>query len=77
TTRPTNFLRVLNNQFLQISGDTTNVVNKNLTSPSPLVWHKPTFIDAFLYKMKKNLEFPRTKLFGPLYFWSLLILREL
>lgn len=49
-------LRVLNKQFIGIAGDTANVVAKKLPkSPAP-VSHKPAFIDAFLYKMKKNRD---------------------
>lgn len=47
-------LRVLNKQFIGIAGDTVNAVAKKLTSSPPLVSRKPAFIDAFLYKMKKN-----------------------
>ncbi|CAL5214533.1 unnamed protein product [Lathyrus oleraceus] len=60
--RPTDLLRVLNKQFLGLAGDTTNAVAKKLTSPPPpLVSRKPAFIDAFLYKMKKNPELLKNK----------------
>ncbi|XP_058740738.1 small ribosomal subunit protein uS19m-like [Vicia villosa] len=58
--RPTDFLRVLNKQFLGIAGDTANVIAQKLTSPSPLS-RKPAFIDAFMYKMKKNPELLKNK----------------
>ena len=59
--RPTDMLRVLNNEFLGIAGDTANAVAKKLTSSPPLVSCKPAFIDAFLYKMKKNPELLKNK----------------
>ncbi|KAI5433735.1 hypothetical protein KIW84_020846 [Lathyrus oleraceus] len=60
--RPADLLRVLNKQFLGLAGDTANAVAKKLTSPPPpLVSRKPAFIDAFLYKMKKNPELLKNK----------------
>ncbi|KAK2431167.1 ribosomal protein S19, mitochondrial [Trifolium repens] len=59
--RPTDFLRVLNKQFLGIASDTANTVAKKLTSSAPVVSRKPAFIDAFLYKMKKNPELLKNK----------------
>ena len=47
-------LRALTKQFLGIVGDTANTVAKKPPPPPPLVSRKPAFIDAFLYKMKKN-----------------------
>lgn len=49
-------LRVLKNQFFGSVGNVaTTVAKKPLPPPpSPPVSHKPAFIDAFLYKMKKN-----------------------
>ncbi|TKY63884.1 K(+) efflux antiporter 2 [Spatholobus suberectus] len=52
--RPTMMLRVLNKQFLGIVGDAANAATKKPPPPPPLVSRKPAFIDAFLYKMKKN-----------------------
>ncbi|KAK7292640.1 hypothetical protein RJT34_15491 [Clitoria ternatea] len=53
--RPTMMLRVLHQQFLGIVGDAANtVIKKPPPPPAPLVSRKPAFIDAFLYKMKKN-----------------------
>lgn len=46
-------LRVLNKQFLGIVGDAATAVAKK-PPPPPVVSRKPAFIDAFLYKMKKN-----------------------
>ncbi|XP_022634883.1 uncharacterized protein LOC106757219 isoform X1 [Vigna radiata var. radiata] len=51
--RPTLMLRVLNKQFLGIVGDAATAVAKK-PPPPPVVSRKPAFIDAFLYKMKKN-----------------------
>nr|AFK37007.1 unknown [Medicago truncatula] len=60
--RATNFLRVLNKQFLGIAGDAANAVTNKLKSPSPPApARKPAFIDAFLYKMKKNPELLKNK----------------
>ncbi|KAJ1392624.1 Ribosomal protein S19/S15 [Sesbania bispinosa] len=52
--RPTMMLRALNQQFIGILGDTANAVTKKQPPPPPAVSRKPAFIDAFLYKMKKN-----------------------
>ncbi|KAG5029421.1 hypothetical protein AAZX31_05G139100 [Glycine max] len=52
--RPTMMLRALTKQFLGIVGDAANTVAKKPPLPPPLVSRKPAFIDAFLYKMKKN-----------------------
>ncbi|GAU17538.1 hypothetical protein TSUD_340820 [Trifolium subterraneum] len=57
--RPTDILRVLNKQFLGIAGENVNAIAKKL--PSPIVSRKPAFIDAFLYKMKKNPELLKNK----------------
>ncbi|XP_061373581.1 small ribosomal subunit protein uS19m-like [Gastrolobium bilobum] len=53
--RPTMMLRALNKQFIGIFGDAANVGVKKPPPPPPTpVSRKPAFVDAFLYKMKKN-----------------------
>ncbi|XP_057454569.1 ribosomal protein S19, mitochondrial-like [Lotus japonicus] len=52
--RPTPMLRAISQQFLGIFGDTANAVAKKPPPPPPA--RKPAFIDAFLYKMKKNKD---------------------
>ncbi|XP_027188794.1 small ribosomal subunit protein uS19m-like [Cicer arietinum] len=59
--RPTALLGVLNKQFLGIASDAANAVAKKLTPSASVMSRKPAFIDAFLYKMKKNPELLKNK----------------